>query len=119
MMCFIFIHMKRVWCNVVTGGGGKKTGDCFCVVYKFLKQGSNDEHLKLVQYFHQNSKMFLTDTLANDGTNHITVLNSERLNSGTGPIKVIHGYATPSDTPGKLTVHLESVIFDAPCMYFV
>lgn len=63
--------------------------------------------------------MFLTDTLANDGTNHITVLNSERLNSGTGPIKVIHGYATPSDTPGKLTVHLESVIFDAPCMYLL
>lgn len=59
----------------------------------------------------------LTDTLANDGTNHITVLNSERLNSGTGPIKVIHGYATPSDTPGKLTVHLETVIFDAPCTY--
>nr|XP_022312985.1 apolipoprotein D-like [Crassostrea virginica] len=53
-------------------------------------------------------------TLANDGTNHITVLNSERLNSATGPIKVIHGYATPSDTPGKLTVHLETVIFDAP-----
>lgn len=119
MMCFIFIYMKRVWCNVVTGGGGKKNGRLFCVVYKFLKQGSDDEHLKLVQYFHQNYKMFLTDTLANDGTNHITVLNSERLNSGTGPIKVIHGYATPSDTPGKLTVHLESVIFDAPCMYFV
>lgn len=58
-----------------------------------------------------------TDTLANDGTNHITVLNSERLNSATGPIKVIHGYATPSDTPGKLTVHLETVIFDAPCTY--
>ncbi|XP_062588663.1 uncharacterized protein LOC134250312 [Saccostrea cucullata] len=53
-------------------------------------------------------------TLTNDGSGHITVLNSERLNSATGPLKVIHGYATPSGTPGKLTVHLETVIFDAP-----
>lgn len=73
MMCFIFIYMKRVWCNVVTGGGGKKAGDCFCVVYKFLKQGSDDEHLKLVQYFHQNSKMFLTDTWRNQ-SHHCTEL---------------------------------------------
>lgn len=118
-MFHIYLYEKSLVQCRYWGRGQKKKGDCFCVVYKFLKQGSDDEHLKLVQYFHQNSKMFLTDTLANDGTNHITVLNSERLNSGTGPIKVIHGYATPSDTPGKLTVHLESVIFDAPCMYFV
>ncbi|XP_062588608.1 uncharacterized protein LOC134250278 [Saccostrea cucullata] len=54
------------------------------------------------------------NTLTNDGSGHITVLNSERLNSATGHLKVIHGYATPSGTPGKLTVHLETVIFDAP-----
>lgn len=58
-----------------------------------------------------------SDMMATDGSGHINVLNSERLNSGTGPMKVIHGYATPSGTPGKLSVHLETVIFDAPCMY--
>lgn len=110
-------YMKSAGCDIVTGEGGEKTAYSFCLVYYIVFY--DNEHMKLISYFHQNFKTFRTDTLANDGTNHINVLNSERLNSGTGPIKVIHGYATPSDTPGKLTVHLETVIFDAPCMYCV
>lgn len=114
-------YMKSAGCDIVTGEGGKTRHIVFVlfITLYFLKQVHDNEHMKLISYFHQNFKTFLTDTLANDGTNHINVLNSERLNSGTGPIKVIHGYATPSDTPGKLTVHLETVIFDAPCMYCV
>ncbi|KAK3104141.1 hypothetical protein FSP39_024759, partial [Pinctada imbricata] len=53
-------------------------------------------------------------TVANDGTGRIKVLNSETLGSGNGAKKVIHGYATPTNTTGKLTVNLETVFFDAP-----
>jgi len=44
----------------------------------------------------------------------ISVLNSDRLESATGPLDVIHGYAVKSDTVGQLTVHLETVPVPAP-----
>jgi len=44
----------------------------------------------------------------------ITVLNSDRLESATGPLDVIHGYATKTGTVGQLSVHLETVPIAAP-----
>lgn len=58
----------------------------------------------------------LADETTSNGT--ITVLNSERLHSATGPLKVIHGYATPTGEPGKLVVHLETVPIGASCECF-
>ncbi|XP_076075532.1 outer membrane lipoprotein Blc-like [Mytilus galloprovincialis] len=53
-------------------------------------------------------------TMSTDGSGHINVLNSERLSEAKGDLKVIHGYATPTKDVGKLTVHLETVGFNAP-----
>ncbi|KAK7112968.1 apolipoprotein D-like [Littorina saxatilis] len=50
--------------------------------------------------------------VAADG--RITVLNTDRLESVTGPLDVIHGYATKSSTVGQLSVNLETVPIPAP-----
>ncbi|KAL8607341.1 hypothetical protein ACOMHN_039491 [Nucella lapillus] len=50
--------------------------------------------------------------VAPDG--RITVLNSDRLESVTGPLDVIHGFATKSTHIGQLTVNLETVPVPAP-----
>ncbi|XP_076454972.1 apolipoprotein D-like [Babylonia areolata] len=44
----------------------------------------------------------------------ITVLNSDRVETVTGPLDTIHGYATKGNTIGQLTVHLETVPVPAP-----
>ncbi|KAK3082749.1 hypothetical protein FSP39_004244 [Pinctada imbricata] len=77
----------------------------------FQMYGSNSIYLT----FERNAYCVTADySLANDGSGRIAVLNSETLGSGNGTKKVIHGYATPSSTPGKLTVDLEGVLFSAP-----
>lgn len=53
------------------------------------------------------------DGLNANGT--VSVLNTDRLGSVTGPVDVIHGYAVKSDTVGQLTVHLQTVPVPAPC----
>ena len=55
----------------------------------------------------------ISDGLNANGT--VSVLNSDRLESPTGPLDIIHGYAVLSDTVGQLTVHLQTVPVPAPC----
>lgn len=57
----------------------------------------------------------ILDSVKTDGSGNLAVLNTERMNSPDGPIKVIHGYAVPSAVPAQLTVHLEGVPIPAPC----
>ena len=61
--------------------------------------------------------MFVLDTLNPVLKNNITVLNSETVDKADGPLKVIRGYALPTNEVGKLTVKLETVAFPAPCKY--
>lgn len=63
---------------------------------------------------------YRTECIADEQTSNgnVTVLNSERLNNSTGPLKTIHGYAVPTAEAGKFVVHLETVPIGAPCKCF-
>ncbi|KAH3727749.1 apolipoprotein D-like [Dreissena polymorpha] len=62
----------------------------------------------------ENNAFCVTADYELGSSGNVTVLNSERLQNATGPLKVIHGYATPTGEPGKFTVKLEMVPIAAP-----
>ncbi|XP_067670719.1 apolipoprotein D-like [Haliotis asinina] len=64
-------------------------------------------------WFEQGAKCVTADYgLSADG--RITVLNSERVDSPTGQLKVIHGFVNKTAVVGELKVTLETVPFAAP-----
>ncbi|XP_067671644.1 outer membrane lipoprotein Blc-like [Haliotis asinina] len=65
------------------------------------------------RWFEQGAKCVTADYgLSPDG--RITVLNSERVSSPTGKLKVIHGFVNKTAVVGHLKVSLETVPFAAP-----
>ncbi|XP_046354975.1 temperature-induced lipocalin-1-like [Haliotis rufescens] len=65
------------------------------------------------KWFEQGAKCVTADYgLSPDG--RITVLNSERVSSPTGHLKVIHGFVNKTAVVGQLKVSLETVPFAAP-----